>query len=146
MFPASSTISLDGRAFNAKVDAIFTQHVILCAHGLPFNPETAEISKATFVNRAGKGSWEELTVHGEERTKTLESFNAALGELAEAYRKTGGPFLEGNTPSYADLIVGGWLQFFKATLPSKEWESVQSWHGGLWKNLHLVLEEYVEVK
>lgn len=146
LFPASSTISLEGRAFNAQVDAIFTNHVIICVHGLPFNPQTAEISKKTFVERAGKENWDELTVRGEERTKTIEAFKAALGDLAEVYGKKEGPFLEGNVPSYADLIVGGWLQFFKATLPLEEWQAIQTWHDGTWEKLHKTLDKYADIK
>ncbi|KAA8647389.1 hypothetical protein EYZ11_001616 [Aspergillus tanneri] len=131
-------------AFNIQVDAIFSQHVILCVHGMPLNPETAEISKATFAQRAGKESWEELTVRGEERVKTLESLKAALDGLAKCYRQKDGLFLEGDTVLYADLIVGSWLAFYKITL--KEWEEVQTWHNGLWQKLHQALEKYAEVK
>lgn len=146
LFPASSTISLDGRAFNAQVDVIFTNHVIICIHGLPFNPQTAEISKKTFVERAGKENWDELTVRGEERTKTIEAFKAALGDLAEVYGKKKGPFLEDNVPSYADLIVGGWLQFFKATLPLEEWQAIETWHDGTWGKLFKALGKYADIK
>ncbi|ESK95638.1 glutathione s-transferase [Moniliophthora roreri MCA 2997] len=142
LFPPS-TIGLQ-KAFNAHVDAIFTSHVILCVHGIPFNPETVEVSKATFLWRAGKERWEDLTVEGEERAKTLESLKTALGGLAKSYSHGGGPFLEGENPSYADLIVGGWLAFFKITV--KEWEDIQTWHDGLWGKIHLALEKYAEVK
>ncbi|PLB45535.1 hypothetical protein P170DRAFT_439284 [Aspergillus steynii IBT 23096] len=130
-------------AFNVQVDAIFTQHTLLALHGIPLNPATAEISKAEFARRAGK-AWDELTVRGEERTKMLESFKAAPGELAKLYRQKDGVFLDGDRPSYADLIVGGWLKLYKATM--EEWEELESWHDGLWKQLYLALEKYAEVK
>ncbi|RHZ66761.1 uncharacterized protein CDV56_109043 [Aspergillus thermomutatus] len=142
LFPPSTVGLLS--AFNSQVDAIFTQHVILCLNGMPFNPETAEESKATFAKRAGKECWDELTVRGEERARTLEGFQGALGELAKAYRRTEGPFLEGDTATYADFIVGSWLKFFKKTM--EEWEELQSWHDGLWGELHRALEKYAEDK
>ncbi|EEB93459.1 hypothetical protein MPER_07878 [Moniliophthora perniciosa FA553] len=142
LFPPS-TIGLQ-RAFNTYVDATFTAFVILCVHGIPFNPETAETSHAAFAWRAGKERWEDLTVQGEERVKTLEAFKTALEGLAKAYSHGDGPFLEGKNPSYADIIVGGWLAFVKAT--TKEWEDIQTWHDGLWGKLHLALEKYAEVK
>lgn len=137
-----ATIGLQA-AFNVQVDAIFTQHTFLALHGMPLNPATAELSKAEFGRRAGK-DWDDLTVRGEERRKMLESFKAALGGLAKSYRQKDGVFLNGDRPSYADLIVGGWLQFFQASM--KEWEELESWHDGLWKELHLALRKYAEVK
>ncbi len=144
LFPPS-TIGLQA-AFNVQVDAIFTRFVILCAHGLPFNSETAEQSKAAFLWRAGKTDWEDMTVRGDERVKTLEAFKEALGELAKFYRCEDGPFLEGKNASYADLIVGGWLAFMKVTLKLKEWGGLRTWHDGRWGKLHLALEKYAEVK
>lgn len=133
-------------AFNTQVDAVFTQHVILCVQGMPFNPETAEISKKTFCWRAGRERWEDLTVEGEDRVKTLASFKDALGNLAKAYKHGNGPFLEGGKVLYADLIVGAWLQFMKATLRKKEWEDLRTWQDGLWGRIHEALERYAEVK
>lgn len=133
-------------AFNVQVDAVFTGSVILCVQGMPFNPETAAQSQATFLQRAGRTSWEEMGVTGPAREEVLKGFNAALEELAKAYRFSGGPFLEGDVPSYADLIVGGWLQFYKTTLDSKEWADLQSWQGGLWGRVHRALEKYADVK
>ncbi|KAF8854070.1 putative glutathione S-transferase [Acephala macrosclerotiorum] len=34
----------------------------------------------------------------------------ALGEML---KKNGGPFVEGDTPTYADFVIVGWLQFLK---------------------------------
>lgn len=144
LFPHGSTVSHDAKGFNVLVDTLFTHHVVLFIHGMPLNPATAKASKATFCERAGVDDWEKLTVRGEERVKMLEDFKKALGELAELYRKnTEGPFLEGATLSYADLIVGAWLSFVKAT--SKEWEDIQTWHDGIFGRLHQALEKYAEV-
>lgn len=146
LFPRSSTIDLEGRAFNTQVDAIFTNHSILCLHGIPFNPETAELSWKTFAERAGKESWEELKVSNEERVKIIEALETALVDLAKAYGKHEGPFLEGSLPSYADLIVGGWLKFYYATLPVEEWQAIQTWHNGVWQTLYQALEQYAQVQ
>lgn len=143
LFPPS-TIGLT-MAFNKQIDAIFTNHVILCCHGIPFNPESFEETKKSFLFRAQAEKWEDLNVKGEERIQTLESLKTALGEMVKIYRM-GGPFLEGETPSYPDLIVGAWLQFYKATLPAKEWEDLLTWHDGLWAKIHLALDKYAEVK
>ncbi|GAB1202655.1 hypothetical protein APSETT445_001276 [Aspergillus pseudonomiae] len=141
LFPRSS-LGLHA-SFNAHVDALFSRFVILFFHGMPLNPETAEVSHATFAARAGVESWDDLTVTGEARQIILEGFKSALAELAKIYNYTEGPFLEGNTVSYADFIVGGWLQFAKASLP--EWEDLRKWHEARWGRLHLALEKYAQV-
>ena len=75
----------------------------------------------------------------------LASLEAALGGLAKLYvRRDEGPFLEGKTLMYADLIVGGWLAMMKVTLP--EWDILQKWHNGLWGDLHKALEKYAQIQ
>ncbi|THU78272.1 hypothetical protein K435DRAFT_786324 [Dendrothele bispora CBS 962.96] len=138
LFPPS-TIGLLA-AFNTQVDAIFSRFVKLFVHGIPFNPETAEQSKADFVWRMQGKTWDDLDLRGEERAKALEAFEAALGDLAKFYRLEDGPFLAGETVTYADFIVGGWLVQMKTSL--KEWDRLQSWHDGLWGKLHQALEKY----
>ncbi|KAK2755069.1 hypothetical protein FQN54_006597 [Arachnomyces sp. PD_36] len=142
LFPPT-TVSLQA-AFNVQVDAIFTNYVRLFVHGLPFNPETAEESKATFVQRAGAKSWDELTVTGKEREENLQGLKAALEPIAKLYKLRDGLFLEGDTPIYADMILGSWLECYKVTL--KEWDVVQTWHGGLWGKIHQGLQKYAEMR
>lgn len=133
--------------FNMNVDAAFTAHVQLSSQCFPFDPATAEISKAEFARRAGVTSWDDFTLVGEAREKTKESFRNMLGDLAKLFlRDTSGPFLLGTRASYADLIVGGWLRMMRATLPKSEWEELRSWHGGLFGRLHDALEVYAEMK
>jgi glutathione S-transferase len=142
LFPPSS-IGLH-KAFNAQVDAIFSQFAGLCANNMPFNPETAEQSKSEFLRRAGMtGRWEEILVLGEKRVKMVAEFKDKLGELAKFYLSDG-PFLEGQTLTYADIIVGGWLQFLKATI--EEWEDLLTWHDRRWRKIHEALAKYAEVK
>ncbi|KAF9485071.1 hypothetical protein BDN70DRAFT_871766 [Pholiota conissans] len=142
LFPPSTTALT--MAFNKQIDAIFTNHVFLCVHGIPFNPESFEETKKSFLFRTRAEKWEDLNCEGEERVRKLESLKTALGEMVKIYR-TGGPFLE-DTPAYPDLIVGAWLQSYKATLPAKEWEDLLTWHGGLWAKIHKALDKYAEVK
>ncbi|KAG0211024.1 hypothetical protein BGX28_008594 [Mortierella sp. GBA30] len=133
--------------FNTYVDAAFTAHVSLMAHNLPFDPATAEASRAEFVQRAGVNSWDDFEVKGEKREKLKESFRLMLGDLGKLFlRDTSGPFLLGKQASYADLIVGGWLRMMRATLPENEWEEARGWHGGIFGRLHDGLEKYAEVK
>ena len=146
LFPPNS-LALH-RSFNAHVDTLFSFNgAQLAMSCMPFDPATAEASRALFARRSGVPRWEDLEIPqgSEERKKKLAAFEAALesGLAAWFVRRDEGPFLEGRTPMYADLIVGGWLQMMRNCLP--EWEELRGWHGGLWGRLHDALEEWAEV-
>ena len=146
LFPPNS-LALH-RSFNAHVDALFTFNgALLAGYYMPLDPATAEASRAEFARRAGVSRWEDLEIPqgSEERKEKLAAFEAALGSGLAAWfvRRDEGPFLEGRTPMYADLIVGGWLQMMRNCLP--EWEELRGWHGGLWGRLYDALEEWAEV-
>ncbi|GKZ78644.1 hypothetical protein AnigIFM56816_002415 [Aspergillus niger] len=137
----------DYARFNNNVDAAFSVHTMLMVQKMPFDPETAEESKAEFVRRAGLKSWDDFTLEGEKREQVLASFREMLADLARMFeRDTSGPFLLGERPSYADFIVGGWLRMSRVTLPSTEWEQLREWHGGVFGRLHDALDVYAEVK
>lgn len=133
--------------FNKFVDVAFSMHAQLAVQEFPFDPTTAEASKAEFVRRAGMSSWDDFALVGEQREKAKESLREMLGGLAKLFlRDTSGPFILGTQASYADIIVGGWLRMMRATLPRNEWEEVKSWHDGVFGKLHDALETYSEVK
>jgi glutathione S-transferase len=141
-------------AWNEKCNAIFsgTNNTfgsvgLLYAHGLPFNPATAEQSKAKFVATVpGMTCWDDFNLTGDARTKALRGFKIEMNELGSYFRKRkDGPFLEGRDVTYADFIVGGWLKFLSVSL--LEWDQVRTWDEGLWEKLHQALEkEYGEVR
>ncbi|KAK9762910.1 hypothetical protein K7432_010883 [Basidiobolus ranarum] len=133
--------------FNTYVDAAFTVHVPLMGYNLPFDPATAEASKAIFMQRAGLKSWDDFEVKGEMREQMKDSFRVMLGNLGKLFlRDTSGPFLLGQQASHADFIVGGWLRMACVTLPENEWEEVRGWHGGIFGRLYDGLQKYMEVK
>ena len=76
--------------------------------------------------------------------KMVEDFETDMEEFAKLYRYENGPFLEGETLSYADIIVGGWLAWLKETLP--EWEQLCKWQGGRWNRLHEALNQWADLK
>lgn len=132
--------------FNTQVDAAFTAHAQLAVQEFPFDPATAEASKAEFARRAGVGSWDDFALAGEQRDRVKASLRDALGGLAVLFsRDATGPFLLGQRASYADFIVGGWLRMMRAALPESEWEELRGWHGGIFGRLHDALEIYAEV-
>lgn len=136
----------DYAKFNVNVDAVFTWHTQLTTQGFPFDPATAEVSKAEFVRRAGFKSWEDFALVGEARDKMKESFREYLGGLAVLFQRDAtGPFLLGSKVSYADMMVGAWLRMFYVTVPASEWEEIRSWHGGVFGKLHDALDVYAKM-
>lgn len=147
--PASDLHAAYAR-FNRHVDATFSTHMLLVAQRLPFNPATAEAVKALFAKRAHLSSWDDLAVQEEARPALMAAFKegtaslAALWAMDEAAR---GPFLDGEKVTYADMIVGGWLNMLEVTMPGEEWREFRSWHGGVFGRLHDALQDrYFECK
>lgn len=133
--------------FNMNVDAAFSTHALLAAYGFPFDPATAETTKAEFVRRAGVSSWEDFKLVGEARGGAKESLRGMLGGLAKVFQKdSSGPFVLGAKACYADFIVGAWLRMMRGTLPAGEWEELRGWHEGIFGQLHDALEVYADVK
>lgn len=75
-------------ALNAHVDGIFTKFASLCSQ-MPFDPRVEDAVSAMFARRAA-ATPPDLQFGNEQPEKMLVSFEAALGELAKAYRHTGG--------------------------------------------------------
>ena len=96
----------------------------------------------------------------EAREAMLVQLEAALAELAKAYKHMGGTtdwfwrpsgtakaqsqrpgreqsgtWLDGEQPVYADFVVGAWLKMLEAGLPAAEWQRVWSCQGGFWGQL-----------
>lgn len=133
--------------FNVHVDAAFTAHSQLSVECFPFDPSTAEISKAEMARRVGVSSWDDFALVGEAREKVKASFRDTLADLGKLFLKdASGPFLLGSKASYADFIVGGWLHMMHGTLPANEWEELKGWHEGLFGQLFDALEVYAVVK
>lgn len=46
--------------------------------------------------------------------------------------KADGPYVMGNTVSFADLVIAAWMTWLKKIWDeeSEEWRDIQTWHGG----------------
>ncbi|OTB02005.1 hypothetical protein M426DRAFT_265345 [Hypoxylon sp. CI-4A] len=130
--------------FNTHVDAAFSVHVGLAGSHLPIDDQR---SRNEFVRRAHVSCWEDFDMKDEARMQMKESLRATMRDIAKVFEKdTSGPFVLGQRASYADLIVGGWLHFFQATLPDAEFREIRSWHEGIFGRLYDALEKYAEIK
>lgn len=171
-FPDTPKLLLPGTlgltaAFNAHIDGLFTKFITLCDY-MPARP--AQKVAAIFAGRAKAMGVEVAPMSTSEREEKLAAFEAALGELAKAYRHTGGttdyfwsatgtpaelaqrgkegvvgPWLEGDRPVYADVIVGAWLMFVSICMRKEEWERLRTWHGQLWGRIVDALQPWSEV-
>ena len=155
-------------AFNARVDGVFTKFAGLCTQ-MPFDPAVMSAVQEMFVKRVPAIQATGLAQQGE---TSLVSLEAAMGELAKAYRHTGGttdyfwraggtaesqaqqpppgremmgPFLDGDEPVYADFVLAAWLKMFETSMPPEEWQTVRGWHGGLWGRIVDALAKWSEI-
>ena len=169
-YPTSPTLIQPGTtgltaAFNAQVDGLFTKYVIL-ADQMPFDVRIADKVKDIFAKRASAMGIKDLRMSDEAREALFVRFEKALGEFVKAYYHVGGttdyfwaqtgtqikgteqvgPYLEGDTPTYADFIVGAWLAAMEASMKPVDWERVKSWQNGFWGRLHDALAPLREIK
>lgn len=132
----------DYARFNTNVDMAFTLHAQLTAEGMSWDPTKEAEIKAEFARRAGAASWDDLLIYGEAREKLKLSLRDTLRDLAALLQRDDtGPFMLGSQPSYADIIIGGWLRMLSKSMPASEWEEVQAWHDGVFGKLHAALQE-----
>jgi glutathione S-transferase len=130
----------DYARFNAEVDMAFTLHVQLTAQGMRWDPEHEAAIQAEFLRRmpGPKMSWDDIVViEPAARAKLIASLRDTLKDLAAMLqRDAAGPFILGGRPSYADIIIGGWLRDYSKTLPGAEWDELRSWYDGAFGRLH----------
>jgi glutathione S-transferase len=139
--PASLPLSL----IPARTPAARCPHTrpqVLVAHHMPFNPSTAAEVRSLFARRAHLTSWDQLNIQGEAREQLKAGFREGTASLAALFAvDDSGPYLAGSRASYADLIVGGWVNMMALTLPWEEWEEFRGWHGGVFGRLHDALRQ-----
>ena len=134
--------NLDYAQFQTMVDATFSSDVLLIAQFMPFLPATADAIHALMAKRAHLPSWDVLNIQGEARVQLIATFKTSVESLAKFFTvNKGGPHLEGEKANYADLIVGGWLNYFSSCMPAEEWEDFKTWHGGVFGRLHDALQQ-----
>jgi len=130
-------------AFSSNLSAIW--EFILPATCFKLNPPSHEYFRRTREAAFGK-KMEELVPTGEEGAVKWAKFQKALGTVDGWYSKNGGkgPFLLGETPSWADLVVASYLIWFRIIWgeDSQQWKDISAWHGGRWKGLLDSLKKY----
>ncbi|KAF9484206.1 hypothetical protein BDN70DRAFT_798310 [Pholiota conissans] len=90
---------------------------------------------------------EELAPKGDLGVSEWARFKNDLGKVDVWYSKTNGPYLLGDTISWADIVIAAYLTWFKVVFgkDSQEWKDISSWHGGRWGRLVDNLRKYATV-
>ena len=109
------------------------------------SPDSAahyEVLNKNFIDDA---LLEELSVLGSPaREEQLAAVENELGKVAKWMEVDGKErrFFMGDTPSYADFMIGSPLENMKKVLgdESEEWRRIEGWHGGRWGRLLESLE------
>ncbi|EIN07718.1 hypothetical protein PUNSTDRAFT_114205 [Punctularia strigosozonata HHB-11173 SS5] len=71
---------------------------------------------------------------GEQLLPHWAKLEAGFGKFADAIKKNGegSQFITGDTISFADLVLAGWLIWLRQVRGAEDWEKVRSWNGGFW--------------
>ncbi|PHH66006.1 hypothetical protein CDD81_531 [Ophiocordyceps australis] len=142
------------RAWNDRINDLFSRFVGLGSEGMPFNPANAEQCRQILVDRARiltnrpEMTWQDCIFRGEARVKMLADFKAALGELEQYYASpdtSKGAFINGEEPCYADMIVGGWLGMVHVTFSPEDLQQLHTWHNGRWGKIWKGLAPFTEI-
>ncbi|KAI5117605.1 hypothetical protein M0805_006718 [Coniferiporia weirii] len=138
-----AAIELFTHVFNAENPAAIFP-IMLPASNSILNPKSEEYFRRTREKAFGK-KLEEIAPPGLIRDEIWGKVKSGLERLGSFYDKNGVDklFFLGDTFTFADAIVGGYLLWIKVVLgpDSDEWKAITGWSGGRWaKFLELTKE------
>ncbi|KAF9447223.1 hypothetical protein P691DRAFT_731866 [Macrolepiota fuliginosa MF-IS2] len=85
---------------------------------------------------------------GDQRPKAWADARAAWDIVNGWLSKSSGPYFMGDSPTFADFVVGAMLQMTRVTLgeESEEWKEVEMWNGGRWVTFLKDLDQYASIE
>ncbi|KDQ33913.1 hypothetical protein PLEOSDRAFT_1061513 [Pleurotus ostreatus PC15] len=143
LFP-SGTVALQYGFIAAHADAITSLFVFaLPKANSILNPRSEEYFRRTREQMFGK-KMEELTPVGDARVAEWGKYRDGLGKIDGWIKKSGGPFVMGDTISFADVTIASFLVWLKIMFgeDSQEWKDIASWHDGRWDALIKAFAKY----
>jgi glutathione S-transferase len=115
---------------------------------LPNVPSTLNpVSKEHFIRARSQIPGNLLIeLKGEERVKAWKQVQAAFDTLHGWLNKSSGPYFMGDTVTFTDFVVGGWLYGMVLVLGenSEEWKDIMTWNDGRWAAFKKSLEPYAD--
>jgi glutathione S-transferase len=112
---------------------------IIPAVALKLNPRSEE-----YLRLRALSFGESVTVPtGDTRTEEWGKFKKGL-DIAHSYFDKKGPYMMGDTISWSDIVLFGFLSFFKVIWgeDSEEWKDIASWNDGRWEAHVDALKKY----
>ncbi len=111
------------------------------------NPASKEYIRSTREAVFGK-TLEDITPKGDEAIAQWAKVEAEWGTIDSWYKKSGGPYILGDTVSWADFVTACWVISGREVWgkDSQKWKDFSSWHGGRWGKLLEDLKEYQKVE
>ncbi|KJA20278.1 hypothetical protein HYPSUDRAFT_167279 [Hypholoma sublateritium FD-334 SS-4] len=111
------------------------------------NPASKEFIRRTREPIFGK-PLEEIPPKGDDAVAQWAKVEAEWGTIDSWYKKSGGPYILGNTVSWADFVTACWIISARAAWgqDSPKWKDFTSWHGGRWGKLLGDLEGYQKIE
>ncbi|KAF5341608.1 hypothetical protein D9758_014085 [Tetrapyrgos nigripes] len=106
------------------------------------HPVSEEYFRRTRIVLFGK-SVDEMVPQGENAKEEWKKLEEGFGKIA-GWMKKEDEFVMGDTVSFADFVIGGWLILSRLAWgnDSKEWKEIAEWHDGRWGKLVKSLEPY----
>jgi len=104
---------------------------------------------AAYFKESKEEAYEDTLENMEKNSQSyLDGYRDAYGTVAlPIYEKAEGIFLKGSEPGWADFVTASFLLSLKLVYgaDSKEWEFIETWHGGRWVKLIKDLEPYAYI-
>ena len=116
---------------------------VIPAVAAKLNPRSEEYLRLREISYGGERV---VVPSGDARTEEWGKFkkgmDIAYASLVMTDKK--GPYMMGDTISWSDFVLFGFLSFFRVIWgeESEEWKDIGSWNGGRWEKLVEVLEKY----
>lgn len=148
LFPHDSFAVIHGfnTAYTARLAPI--NPFIIPRVNLKLNPASEVYFRRTREEDFGK-RLEDVIPTGEEGEKEWKKMEDGLHVVAGWLKsnEAAGPFVMGNTVSYADCVLAAFTVWMKLIFgeDSKEWKDVKSWDEGRWEKVIEVMKDYSAV-
>ncbi|EGN96916.1 hypothetical protein SERLA73DRAFT_111690 [Serpula lacrymans var. lacrymans S7.3] len=147
-YPSTPTIFPHGsQALISTFDSTFMQGIrpmfplVLTAVHARILPTNVPYFRQSTEMRVGM-TLEEISPEGPKREQHWKNAKDFLGVIDGWYSKSDGERIMGDTFSYADIIVGGWIRCFSGLFEGEKWEEISTWHGGRWGRLLEEVNKY----
>jgi len=112
------------------------------------HPSSQEYFRRTREKSFGKAI-EDITPKGEVAVAQWAKFEEGMRNVDAWYVKNGGkgPFLLGETPSWADIVVASCLVWMRIVWgeDSQQWKEISSWNNGRWSGIVEAFKKYETV-